>query len=82
MGKNKVILTYLFNICSPSKKKIYLIVFLGKMILFLCPRQWRQKYVVPKIDSKAQRIMSGIKGFKINVLMSDFSTSSFLINNL
>jgi hypothetical protein len=36
----------------------------GKMILFLHPQQWHQKYVVPEIDSKAQRIMSGIKGFK------------------
>jgi hypothetical protein len=28
--------------------------------------------VVPEIDSKAQRIMSGIKGFKRSVFVSDF----------
>jgi hypothetical protein len=52
------------------------------MILFLRPRQRRQKDVVPEIDSKAQRIMSGIKGFKRNVLMSAFSTFSFMRNDL
>jgi hypothetical protein len=58
--KNKIILTYVFNLCSPSKIKIYLVIFPGKMISFIRPRQWHQKDVVPEINPKAQIVMSGI----------------------